>query len=69
VILKSGFCIETLTKLSKASKMAEKLKISNRSAAHKIDGGKDGLIEFSTGDIPSIKKSKNGSLCVTAPQS
>lgn len=69
VILRSDYCIETLTKIAAASKKGDKLKIvsDNKSISHSLGNGKVGMIEFTTGNAPSIKKAKNGNLLVIAP--
>lgn len=65
IILQSDFVIETLTKLVMIGDKENVLKVASTGTInHDLASGKQGCIEFTKGETYSIKKGKNGQLCV-----
>ncbi|XP_071116024.1 unconventional myosin-Ic-like isoform X1 [Haliotis cracherodii] len=68
LILQSDYAIEAITKIAMAGNKVDVVKVATEgSINHDLASGKQGCIEFTKGQIYSIKKGKNGQLCVVAP--
>ncbi|XP_064613416.1 unconventional myosin-Ic-like [Liolophura sinensis] len=68
LILQSDYVVEAVTKIAMAGNISSMIKISNNgNINHDMMSGKQGIIEFSKGNMYSVKKGKNGQLCVIAP--
>ncbi|XP_066552170.1 unconventional myosin-Ic isoform X3 [Amia ocellicauda] len=69
VVLQSDHVIETLTKVAISAEKVNNININQGSIKFTVgQGGKEGIIDFTSGSELLIAKAKNGHLSVTAPR-
>ncbi|KAL5011806.1 hypothetical protein ScPMuIL_010357 [Solemya velum] len=68
LILQSDYMIELVTKVAMIGGVADLVNVVNKGQiSHDMLSGKQGTIEFTKGSTYSVKKGKNGQLCVICP--
>ncbi|KAG9261555.1 unconventional myosin-Ic [Astyanax mexicanus] len=68
VVLQCDHLFEAVTKLSVLTKKQDAIKAVQGSIKFQFHGGKEGFVDFSTGQEPMVYKGKNGHLTVVAPR-
>ncbi len=68
LVLQCDHLFEALTKLAMIANKQNNIKVVQGSIKFEIQAGKEGGVDFSTGQEPMIYKGKNGHLMVVAPR-